>query len=224
MKDWGFISKRALEAAACGAFVISDYSSAVPDVFDNLLITYRDQKDFVNKASFFLGNEKARTEIANRIKDHVLKKHTLKNRTPVILDVLNQLRVSKGIKKRVSPKKLSIPEGNYWSFWRLFNRGRIKKYPFSIPPPTMPEKTTASPIGENISIFNISILFSTKLDATTWDVGPTWLRQRLENPLRTFLTLFIKTPGSTYISFLLLPITTTFTFHLGTKGKLGIPG
>lgn len=91
MSKQGFISNRIFDAAACGAFIISDQIQGAEELFSDALCTYSGAKDLKKKVSHFLNDEGARLLAAERLKSCIKEKHTFRNRVSEMLKVINEL-------------------------------------------------------------------------------------------------------------------------------------
>jgi glycosyltransferase involved in cell wall biosynthesis len=91
MAAHGFISNRLYDAAASGAFVISDAVEGIEDEFDGGVVTFSDGADLRAKVRAFLADPEARAAHAARARAAVLERHTVDHRAAVIVAMLEPL-------------------------------------------------------------------------------------------------------------------------------------
>jgi glycosyltransferase involved in cell wall biosynthesis len=101
MRELGFINMRIFDALASKAFVISDDVAGIDDVLPDAVVTYRDSGDLQAKVAYYLKNERARLDVAERGYDLVTKHHTFENRVATIISLAESLLREKGPGKRV---------------------------------------------------------------------------------------------------------------------------
>jgi glycosyltransferase involved in cell wall biosynthesis len=85
MRDEGFISNRAYDALACGAFVVSDRVPGIEDEFAGGLVTYGDATDLEAVIEHYLGHPGEREQLAARGREMVLARHTFALRVDAII-------------------------------------------------------------------------------------------------------------------------------------------
>jgi spore maturation protein CgeB len=73
---------RDFEAPMCGAFYLVEYMRELADFFeeDKEMVFYRDRRELVDKARFYLANDDARTRIAQAGRRRALAEHTWQHR------------------------------------------------------------------------------------------------------------------------------------------------
>ena len=91
MRVHGFISNRIFDALACKAFIISDEVAGLQNVLADAVVTYRDAGDLRGKIEFYLANEVARRQIAEKGYALVTKNHTFDNRVLKIIEYVRNL-------------------------------------------------------------------------------------------------------------------------------------
>lgn len=96
MRDEGFISNRAYDALACGAFVISDRVPFIEDEFDGGLVTYEDADELAVLVDHYLNHPDERRARAERGRAAVLARHTFAHRVDAIIAEVTRLRSDLG--------------------------------------------------------------------------------------------------------------------------------
>jgi spore maturation protein CgeB len=73
---------RDFEAPMCGAFYLVEYMRELADFFeeDKEMVFYRDRRELVDKARFYLANDAARERIAQAGRRRALAEHTWQHR------------------------------------------------------------------------------------------------------------------------------------------------
>lgn len=90
MREKGFVSNRLFDAAASGAFVISDYMPEIHDIFGDCIVTYKNREELHEKIRFYMTNPDERRKIASAGRELVAKNHTFENRTAVMLGFIEE--------------------------------------------------------------------------------------------------------------------------------------
>jgi glycosyltransferase involved in cell wall biosynthesis len=85
MRDEGFISNRAYDALACGAFVISDRVPAIEEEFDGGLVTYGDADELSALIDHYMSHPDERRARAESGRAAVLAHHTFAHRVDAII-------------------------------------------------------------------------------------------------------------------------------------------
>jgi spore maturation protein CgeB len=85
MRDEGFIANRIFDAAAAGAFVISDDLPELEAEFDGGVVAYRDAVELKSLVDRFLADPVARLDHAGPARSAVLARHTFGHRADVIV-------------------------------------------------------------------------------------------------------------------------------------------
>ena len=88
MADDGFLSNRLYDAAACGAFVVSDEVPGLEAEFDGGIVTFRDAVDLEPLLERYLADPATRSALAARARAAVLARHTFAHRAASLLDVV----------------------------------------------------------------------------------------------------------------------------------------
>jgi hypothetical protein len=91
MLEWGFMTNRLYDAAASGAFVLSDHLDEIEDEFDGGIATYRDGPDLRRQVARYLADPDARASMARRAREAVLARHTFDHRAATLLEDLEPL-------------------------------------------------------------------------------------------------------------------------------------
>ncbi|HID96486.1 MAG TPA: methyltransferase domain-containing protein [Candidatus Latescibacteria bacterium] len=99
----GDLNMRVFEALSCGSMLLTDEGprSGLGELFKDRehLVIYRDEKELVDLARYYLLHPEEREEIALRGREEVLRKHTYDHRTDEMLKV-----IVRGLSRRPSPK------------------------------------------------------------------------------------------------------------------------
>jgi Glycosyl transferases group 1 len=103
MRDEGFISNRAYDALASGAFVLSDDVPGLDREFDGAIGIYQQEADLDDQIEHFLANPEERRDRASRGRAAVLARHTFGHRVETILEVVAGLQ-------RATPRPVTRPE------------------------------------------------------------------------------------------------------------------
>lgn len=91
MAEQGFVSNRIFDAAASGAFLISDEVRGAAEAFGDALVTYRDQEELRQLTDFYRSNFEERRAKATELQRIVLAEHTFARRSEQILAVVEDL-------------------------------------------------------------------------------------------------------------------------------------
>jgi hypothetical protein len=91
MRRQGFLSNRLYDAAASGAFVISDAVEGLDREFDGGIVGYRDPSHLRNLIEHFLANPEERREYAQRAQHAVLERHTFNHRARAFIEAVEPL-------------------------------------------------------------------------------------------------------------------------------------
>ncbi len=91
MQREGFFSNRLYDAAAAGAFVISDAVEGLDEEFDGGVVTYCDARDLRSLVDWYLEHPEERARHAARARAAVLARHTFDDRAEAILSALTPL-------------------------------------------------------------------------------------------------------------------------------------
>ena len=91
MAAHGFISNRLYDAAASGAFVLSDAVEGIEREFDGGVVTFADGADLRAKVQAFLGDPDLRARHAAKARAAVLERHTVEHRADVIVAAMEPL-------------------------------------------------------------------------------------------------------------------------------------
>jgi Glycosyl transferases group 1 len=91
MRREGFLSNRLYDAAAAGAFVISDRVEGMDEEFDGGIVGYRDRDDLRALVDRFLADPDARREHADRARKAVLDRHTFDHRARRFIEAVEPL-------------------------------------------------------------------------------------------------------------------------------------
>jgi spore maturation protein CgeB len=88
MAQEGFLSNRLYDAAASGAFVISDRVPGIDEEFDGGIVSFTDGDELRELVERYLDDPAGRIEHARRARTAVLARHTFTQRVEVILEAL----------------------------------------------------------------------------------------------------------------------------------------
>lgn len=83
---------RVFDVLGCGGFLITNYQEEIDELFkDGVdLVEYYSLEDLLEKLGWYLDHEEIRKRIARNGYQKVKKYHTLSNRLPIIMDILNK--------------------------------------------------------------------------------------------------------------------------------------
>ena len=90
MARWGFLSNRLFDAAACGAYVVSDRVDGLAEVFEDLIATYETLPELAGLASAS-AIERWRPAQAQALREIVLSRHTFAHRAETLLAKMREL-------------------------------------------------------------------------------------------------------------------------------------
>ncbi len=91
MREQGFISNRIFDAAATGAFVLSDVARGIEQLFGEDLATYDGEGEFRELVKYYLEHPDERREKAARLRKTVLEDHTFAHRAAEIEKRIREL-------------------------------------------------------------------------------------------------------------------------------------
>ncbi len=91
MRECGFLSNRLFDAAAAGAFVLSDQIDGGAEVFGEDLVTYQSESDFQEKVRYYLARPAERCVRAERMQSRVLAAHTFAHRAKELMARIKDL-------------------------------------------------------------------------------------------------------------------------------------
>jgi hypothetical protein len=100
MAAWGFMTNRLYDAAASGAFVLSDHLDEIEAEFDGGIATYRDGSDLRRQVARYLADPIARAAMARLARDAVLAAHTFDQRATSLLTDLEPLLAARRARSR----------------------------------------------------------------------------------------------------------------------------
>ena len=84
------INMRDFEAMATGSFLLTNHIPTIEELFidEHDLVLYRDEKEMVEKARYYIEHNEKREEIAQAGYEKVIKNHTILHRVEKMLDVV----------------------------------------------------------------------------------------------------------------------------------------
>jgi len=84
-----FVNPRTFEIASCGGFQLVDDREAVRELFeeDKEIVFFKSIEEAIDKADFYIKNDKLRNEIANNSREKVLLHHTYKHRLTNMINI-----------------------------------------------------------------------------------------------------------------------------------------
>jgi hypothetical protein len=94
MAAWGFLSNRLFDAAACGAYIVSDKVDGLAETFDGLIATYETLPELA-EASSSSAIERWDPVQASALRDLVLARHTFAHRAETLLAKVRELSEAK---------------------------------------------------------------------------------------------------------------------------------
>jgi GT2 family glycosyltransferase/spore maturation protein CgeB len=91
MATWGFLSNRLFDAAACGAYIVSDKVDGLAEVFEGQIATYETLPELAELSSSS-AIERWRPAQAHALRELVLARHTFAHRAEVLLAKVRECR------------------------------------------------------------------------------------------------------------------------------------
>lgn len=91
MLEEGLLSNRLFDLAACEARVISDYMPEIPEVFGDVVLTYRSARDMPELVSTHLNETPERRHAREKFGQYVREHHTFDARAQTLSDRVVQL-------------------------------------------------------------------------------------------------------------------------------------
>ena len=87
------MSERLYIAVGCGAFYMCNHVEGIEDILepDKEIVTFRSEREMIEKIGYYLGNDDARTRIARAGQARVLKEHTYEVRTRQFIEVIEHV-------------------------------------------------------------------------------------------------------------------------------------
>ncbi|MES2682534.1 MAG: glycosyltransferase [Pseudomonadota bacterium] len=116
-KKWGSVNSRVFDALSAGRLVITNSQSASDDLFDGLLPVWNSE-NINSEVTKFLSNDEYRSDLAGKLSQIVLEKHTYEVRALSFMSILE--RFSKKL-HRISIK-VAVPnnsERHKWGDWHF---------------------------------------------------------------------------------------------------------
>lgn len=95
MREYGFLSNRLFDAAACGARVISDAVDGIQEVFGNLVVTYNTLQELKTAVASLLSESVADRNSRLERAQYFQRKHNFDQRIKTILEAIQSLDRSK---------------------------------------------------------------------------------------------------------------------------------
>ena len=83
------IAPRVFEAAFAGAFQLVEYKPDIEKLFPGMP-TFKSKKELLDQLKFYLDNDQKRKEIAKKMREIALEKHTFKSRAESILNIIKK--------------------------------------------------------------------------------------------------------------------------------------
>jgi spore maturation protein CgeB len=91
MREYGFLSNRLFDAAACGAIVVSDHVDGMDEVFDGLIYTYsKGSRDLAEKVNTAMAEGNSRQKERARLAEKMRKHHDFEARAGEIDKLLQK--------------------------------------------------------------------------------------------------------------------------------------
>lgn len=81
---------RVFDIAGCRAFMLTDYRRDLEELFgmEGKAISYLDKKDLCNRADYYLNHPEERKELAARLQEKALKRHTYRHRMKELVEIM----------------------------------------------------------------------------------------------------------------------------------------
>ncbi len=94
-RPWGCINSRTFEAMACGACVVSNEVPGLKELFGDAIISYGTRENLKKKIIRLLQDETTRTEIGEKARAEIIKRHTYQHRAKQFSNVLSGFLASR---------------------------------------------------------------------------------------------------------------------------------
>ena len=91
MAKWGFMTNRLYDAAASGAFVLSDHLDEIAKEFDDGIATFSSGPELRALVARYLAKPELREAMAERARAAVLARHTFDHRADAIIAVIGPM-------------------------------------------------------------------------------------------------------------------------------------
>jgi spore maturation protein CgeB len=84
------VNQRVFDATGCGAFLITDWNPALPELFEpeREVVTFRTRQELKEKVDYYLAHPEERQQIAGRGYARTHRDHTIQNRVSRILEIV----------------------------------------------------------------------------------------------------------------------------------------
>ena len=96
------VNQRLFETTACGAFVITEWNPALPELFEpeREVVTFRARQELKEKVDYFLAHPEERQEIADRAYARAHREHTYEIRLTRMFTLLRLAAVPTSLRVR----------------------------------------------------------------------------------------------------------------------------
>jgi hypothetical protein len=95
MREYGFLSNRLFDAAACGALIVSDEIEDLNSIFDNVILTYNSSEHL--REIYRLASSQNTISQRSALAEKIRSEHSFDNRVKLILTVVNDLLTNKEV-------------------------------------------------------------------------------------------------------------------------------
>ncbi len=76
LENIGLVINRLYDATACGAFVVSEYSPYIEEIFGDSILLFKNKEEFKKIIDYYLENQDERLKKAKKAQEITLKRHT----------------------------------------------------------------------------------------------------------------------------------------------------
>lgn len=76
LESMGLVINRLYDASSCGAFIVSEYSPYIEEIFGDSIPLFKNKEEFNNIIEFYLNNPDKRAQKAKKAQEITLKNHT----------------------------------------------------------------------------------------------------------------------------------------------------
>lgn len=114
-KPFGSVNSRVFDALASGVLVITNGLLGAEYTFNNLLPTYKTEKELNDLIEYYLSNEEERIKLVKKLQTEVLEKHTYDVRVNELLEIMGYMEPKKKIIIKTPVPKAEVAEewGDY---------------------------------------------------------------------------------------------------------------
>jgi glycosyltransferase involved in cell wall biosynthesis len=120
MRAYGFVSNRVYDVGASGGFLLSDNCYGLSEMFGDAVATFDDSKDLKSQVEYFLNHPEERLQKAEKLREIVLRSHTLKHRVEQLVTVIDEM-LKRGKTQNIMLHKKALKDGAPARLWPKFS-------------------------------------------------------------------------------------------------------